>query len=112
MQSLLPVIPARGDDIVSLSALGETTAGGSRMRVYQYQRKEGKRLGTYRLYTLAGRVLPRRVEAFSALGRQDVTADYFDYDAPLTIELPVCGRGLVVFDGGPSPMLDCRGLAE
>ena len=91
VQALLPVIPAKPGDIGSITAFGETTIGGTRVRGFRYQRREGTRLSTYRLYTLPARGLPRRVEAFSAQGKPDVTADYHDYNVPISIKLPPCG---------------------
>jgi hypothetical protein len=46
----------------------------------------------YRLYVLADRGLPRRMEAHEddeALKTRSIS-DYYDYDAPIVIELPTC----------------------
>ncbi len=91
VHALLPVLPSRRDEVASITVLGQATTQGAVMRGYDYQKKEGGRLNRYRLYTLAELRRPRRIEAFSAQGRRDATADYFDYNAPITIELPPCG---------------------
>lgn len=43
----------------------------------------------YRLYLLADRGLPRRMESLED-GKVESTSDYYDYDAPIAIELPNC----------------------
>jgi hypothetical protein len=91
VSDLLPVLPAKASEVVAPSFLGQALTGGVTARGFQYQKKEGRRLSTYRLYTLAGRGFPSRLEAFSAQGKPDITADYYDFDMPIKIELPPCG---------------------
>lgn len=45
-----------------------------------------------RIYVLKDGGLPRRIEMLDGSDKPAMTADYRDYDAPITIQLPQCGQ--------------------
>ncbi len=45
---------------------------------------------TVKLYVTTAGGLPKRIEALDSTGAVESTFDYYDYGAPITIELPAC----------------------
>lgn len=76
-------------EAVTIARLGEVLIDGVRTQGYQYTLVVQGRPATQRAYILADGGLPRRVEAVDGA---NVTAvvDYYDFNVPLTIELPRC----------------------
>ncbi len=79
---------------VTIARLDDATIDGARTRGYDMTvaQQSGGRTATskMRLFVLADRQLPRRMETFDAAGRLQGGMDYYDYDAPFTIDLPAC----------------------
>lgn len=50
--------------------------------------------GTHRLFVADVTGLPKRIQWLGDHGEVVMQADLFDYDAPITIELPACRDGI------------------
>jgi len=79
---------------VAAVRLGESTIEGARTQGYDVtftEQREGRTTTSkMRMYMLADRQVPRRIESFDASGKSQGMMDYYDYDAPITIDLPAC----------------------
>lgn len=79
---------------VTVARLDDATIDGARTRGYDMTvaQQSGGRTTTskMRFFVLADRQLPRRMETFDAEGKLQGGMDYYDYDAPFTIDLPAC----------------------
>ena len=80
----------------AVSRLDDATIDGVPTQVFlatQPGRGQGASLGNKtRIYVLKDGGLPRRVEMLDASDKPAMIADYRDYDAPITIQLPPCGQ--------------------
>ncbi len=74
----------------------DTTIEGTQVRGYDVtstEQRGGRAVTTkMRFYVLTDRQLPRRIERFDASGSLEGVMDFYDFDAPITIELPPCER--------------------
>lgn len=57
---------------------------------YTYTWKSGGQTSNFRLYVATGNGLPKRMELLDEKGAVQMTFDYYDYDAAITIALPSC----------------------
>ncbi len=87
--SLRPQQPATPDE-VTITRLGESSVEGTRTQGYQYTQVIQGRPSTHRLQVVAESGLPRRLEVLDSGGNVTALADYYDFNAPITIELPSC----------------------
>jgi hypothetical protein len=82
-------VSAKGE--VTIKRLPDTTIAGAKVLAYQYtMRSQGPAVSS-RIFVLADRRLPRRTEVLDGAGKVQSTIDYYDYNAPITIDLPKCG---------------------
>ena len=88
--SLRPQQPATPDE-VTITRLGESSIEGTRTQGYQYTQVVEGRPVTQRLHVLVETSLPRRLEVMDSGGNITAVVDYYDFNAPITIELPRCG---------------------
>jgi hypothetical protein len=91
----LPELPSGAGERpqVRASRLGDVTVDGVVTRGYEMHiLGDGEPPMRKRIYVLRDRGLPKRVEMLDASGRAKLTFDYYDYDAPITIDLPACGQ--------------------
>ena len=88
--SLRPQQPATPDE-VTITRLGESSIEGTRTQGYQYTQVVQGRPVTQRLHMLVETGLPRRLEVMDSSGNITAVVDYYDFNAPITIELPRCG---------------------
>ena len=76
--------------------LDDATIDGAATQVFlatQPGQRQGPSLGNkLRIYVLKDGGLPRRMEMLDASDKPAMIADYRDYDAPITIQLPPCGQ--------------------
>ncbi|MDQ7843986.1 MAG: hypothetical protein QN141_11480 [Armatimonadota bacterium] len=79
---------ARGE--VTISRLGEVTVEGVRTQGYDYSWTSQGKTVRQRLY-VAGDGLPRRLVVLDDAGKPQMTIDYYDFNAPITIEFARCG---------------------
>jgi len=79
---------ARGE--VTISRLGEVTIEGVRAQGYDYSWTSQGQTVRQRLY-VAGDGMPRRLVVLDSAGKVQVTMDYYDFNAPVTIEFAKCG---------------------
>jgi len=81
---------------MAVSRLGDVAIDGAPVQVYLAmpagQGQGPSMVGKMRVYVLNDRGLPRRMEVLDAADKPTMTADYRDYDAPITIQLPPCGQ--------------------
>lgn len=84
--------PLKAKGEVTISRLPDATIDGARTRGYRSTMMfEGKPVQN-RIFVLADRGLPRRSEVLDNAGNQvEMTIDYYDFNAPITIDLPKCG---------------------
>lgn len=79
---------------VTAARLGESTIEGARTQGYDVaftEQRDGRTTTTrMRVYVLVDRQLTRRMEGLDASGKAQGSMDYYDYDAPITIDLPAC----------------------
>lgn len=77
---------------VTVARAGEMTIDGARTRGYDltYVDQRQNTNTKMRIYVLADRQVPRRIESFDANGKVLGGMDYYDFDAPITIDLPPC----------------------
>lgn len=75
---------------VTVARAGEATIDGARTLGYDLTFVEQSGTTKMRMYVLADRQLPRRTASFDASGKLVGGMDYYDFDAPITIELPPC----------------------
>ncbi len=79
---------------VAAARLGESTIEGATTQGYDLtvtEQRQGQSVTTkMRIYVLTDRQVLRRFETFDSSGTTQGTLDYYDYDAPITIELPRC----------------------
>lgn len=91
--------PARSADgggaSVRVSRLPDAVIEGAVTRVYLLEVTAERQTGQAQLYVLVDRGLPRR-QVVQMTGNQAgqgrMVSDYYDYDAPIRIELPACGQ--------------------
>jgi hypothetical protein len=86
-----PPQPGKFEGEVTISRLGESTVEGARAQGYAYTMRTQGQTSKQRLFVLADGGLPRRVEVLDAGDQVVGTLDYYDFNAPITIELPKCG---------------------
>lgn len=76
---------------VTISRLADAVIEGARTRGYQYSYTVGGQTTKQRFYVLVDGGLPRRAEILGSGDRVESTTDYYDFNVPITIELPRCG---------------------
>jgi hypothetical protein len=85
--------PMRGD--ITVSTLGEVMIDGAKTQEYEYTNasaQQGRGFSNkMHVYLLQDGGLPRRIEMLGEKGTPIGTMDYYDYNAPITIEMPKCG---------------------
>jgi len=79
---------ARGE--VTISRLGEVTVEGVRTQGYDYSWTSQGQTVRQRLY-IAGDGMPRRLVVLDTAGKVQMIIDYYDFNAPITIEFAKCG---------------------
>ncbi len=89
----LPINPREAKGEVAVSKLGVVVIAGARTVAYQfaYSKTATAQPTNVRLYVLADGGLPRRSEVLDKDEKVTVTIDFYDFNAPITIELPRCG---------------------
>lgn len=88
----VPFDPKAMKGEVTVSRVGPVTLDGTRMLAYRvaYGPAGTDRVTHTRLYVLADSGLPRRSDVYGTDGKVSTTIDFFDFNAPITIELPKC----------------------
>jgi len=79
---------ARGE--VTISRLGEVTIEGVKTQGYDYSWTSQGQTVRQRLY-VAGDGMPKRLVVLDSAGKVQLTMDYYDFNAPITIEFTKCG---------------------
>lgn len=81
---------------VTIARLGETIINGEKTQGYDMtvtgQDKGRSTTTRMRLYVLADRQVPRRMDVFDTAGKLQGSMEYSDYDAPIAFELPKCDQ--------------------
>ena len=78
---------------------GEVTAArgpavvieGVQTQSYSYTWKDAVSTSNLKLYVAVNNGLPKRIESLDNKGAVEMTINYYDYDVPITINLPACG---------------------
>lgn len=83
--------PAKAKGEVTVSRLADATIDGAKTHGYQYTTRSDGPPVQSRVFVLADRSLPRRTEVLDEGGKVQSTIDYYDYNVPITIDLPKCG---------------------
>jgi len=83
--------PTKAKGEVTVSRLADATIDGAKTRGYQYTMKSDGPPVQSRVFVLVDRSLPRRTEVLDNSGNVESTFDYYDFNAPITIDLPKCG---------------------
>jgi len=84
--------PLKAKGEVTLSRLPDATIDGARARGYRSTMTFEGKPSHSRIFVLVDRNLPRRTEVLDDAGSKvEMTIDYYDFNAPITIDLPKCG---------------------
>jgi hypothetical protein len=79
---------------ITVARAGESTVEGDRTQAYDLiivSQEGGKTTTTKaRMHVLTDRQVPRRMESFDDKGTLQGGMDFYDVDAPITIDLPAC----------------------
>lgn len=75
---------------VTAGRIADATVEGTKTSGYEYTWVTQGQSIKQRLY-VAGDGLPRRMVVLDAAGKAQTTMDYYDFNAPITIEAPKCG---------------------
>jgi hypothetical protein len=76
---------------VTVSRLGDVTIEGTKTAGYEYAWSVQGKMMKQRFYVAVGDGLPRRLVMLDAAGKPQTTFEYYDFNAPITIELAKCG---------------------
>ncbi len=84
--------PLKAKGEVTISRLPDATIEGTRTRGYRSTMTTDGKPNHSRIFVLVDRGLPRRTEVLDDAGsKMEMTIDYYDFNAPITIDLPKCG---------------------
>lgn len=88
--------PMQGGE-TTISRLGEVMIEGAKTQGYQYtsaSQQQGRGFSNkMRVYLLQDGGLPRRIEMLNDKEANAGTMDYYDFNAPITIDMPKCETG-------------------
>jgi len=84
--------PLKAKGEVTISRLPDATIDGAQTRGYRSTMTSEGKPSHSRIFVLVDRNLPRRTEVLDDAGSKvEMTIDYYDFNAPITIDLPKCG---------------------
>lgn len=86
-----PTDPKSAKGEVTVSRLGDVTIEGTKTSGYEYAWSVQGQMTKQRLYVASSDGLPRRLVVMDAAGKPQTTFEYYDFNAPITIELAKCG---------------------
>ena len=86
-----PTDPKSAKGEVTISRLGDVTIEGTKTSGYEYAWSVQGQMTKQRLYVASSDGLPRRLVVMDAAGKPQTTFEYYDFNAPITIELAKCG---------------------
>ena len=86
-----PTDPKNAKGEVTVSRLGDVTIEGTKTAGYEYAWSVQGKMMKQRFYVAVGDGLPRRLVMLDAAGKPQTTFEYYDFNAPITIELAKCG---------------------